>query len=142
MTIFALALASNLKPQQHLSQAIQALANVGECTQSKIYQIPCRDGIGADYFNLAIMMDCQHDFEYVRQFIHQLEINAQRIRPSHQISLDIDIIAWGDDLAHMQFNTKKIPLPIDVRLPMSDIWQSTHPLLSVESHHSYQIVNL
>ena len=45
-----------------------------------------------------------------------------RIRPSHQISLDVDLIAWGSDLEHMQFNPKKLPLALDVKIPMFDVW--------------------
>ena len=51
-----------------------------------------------------------------------MEFESGRIRPSHQITLDVDLIAWGQDLSSMQFNVKKLPLAVDVKIPLYDIW--------------------
>ncbi|HFF4525527.1 TPA: 2-amino-4-hydroxy-6-hydroxymethyldihydropteridine pyrophosphokinase, partial [Acinetobacter baumannii] len=37
-------------------------------------------------------------------------------------SLDVDLIAWGSDLDHMQFNSKKLPLALDVKIPLYELW--------------------
>ena len=55
--------------------------------------------------------------------LKNMEVASGRIRPSHQISLDVDLIAWGSDLEHMQFNPKKLPLALDVKIPMFDVWK-------------------
>jgi 2-amino-4-hydroxy-6-hydroxymethyldihydropteridine diphosphokinase len=52
-----------------------------------------------------------------------MEAVSGRVRPSHQISLDVDLIAWGENLEHMQFNPKKLPLALDVKIPMFDVWK-------------------
>ena len=55
--------------------------------------------------------------------LKKMEADSGRVRPSHQISLDIDLIAWGSHLTAMQFNPKKLPLALDVKVPMSDLWE-------------------
>ena len=67
-----------------------------------------------------------------------MEVAAGRVRPSHDIPLDIDIIAWGENLAQMQFNPKKLPLALDVKIPMWDIWQDE---AFVHSTHDNAIVS-
>lgn len=122
--IFALALASNLNAQQHLSWALKKLAQKGNLLSiSKAYQIPCRDGVGADYLNSACLLQLQmHDIQQVQQFLKTLETQAGRVRPSHQISLDIDLIAWQDNKqSNWQFNAKKMPFALDVKVPVYEI---------------------
>jgi 2-amino-4-hydroxy-6-hydroxymethyldihydropteridine diphosphokinase len=55
--------------------------------------------------------------------LKNMEAASGRVRPSHQISLDVDLIAWGENLEHMQFNPKKLPLALDVKIPMFDVWK-------------------
>lgn len=145
--ILALALASNFNASQHLAWAKYQIAKWGHCTWANTHQIPCRDGIGADYDNTAGLLwldDIQQQkfFEYFqiciqnqsaqrtsqdwitdfKQYLHILEQETGRKRPSHQISLDIDLIAWGENLQDMQFNPKKLPLPLDVVIPLREVW--------------------
>ncbi|ANF81901.1 2-amino-4-hydroxy-6-hydroxymethyldihydropteridine pyrophosphokinase [Acinetobacter sp. NCu2D-2] len=124
-TIFALALASNCHPQQHFQAAQQRIGTWGNVQFSPIYVIPCRDGIGADYWNSACLLKSPMTVEEVILALKQMEADSGRIRPSHQISLDVDLIAWGQDLSHMQFNQKKLPLALDVKIPMYDLWPNT-----------------
>ena len=137
--IFALALASNFNPQQHFTFAFSQLCRRGEVKFSAIYQIPCRDGIGATYWNSACLLYSEASVAEMMQWAKQLEQQSGRVRPSHQISLDVDVIAWGSDLSTMQFNPKKLPLALDVKIPMMDIWQDAifahtqHPFPIVES---------
>lgn len=122
-TIFALALASNCHPQQHFQAAQQRISTWGEVKFSPIYIIPCRDGVGADYWNSACVLKSTMTVEQIQTALKQMEADSGRIRPSHQISLDIDLIAWGLDLQQMQFNPKKLPLALDVKIPMRDVWR-------------------
>ena len=122
-TIFALALASNVQQQQNFTFAYAQLAELGHVEFSPIYQIPCRDGIGADYWNSACLLRSTLSVDDMIETLKRLETQSGRVRPSHQISLDIDVIAWGTNLTNMQFNLKKLPLALDVKIPLYDLWQ-------------------
>lgn len=122
-TIFALALASNCHPQQYFQAAQQRISAWGSVEFSPIYVIPCRDGIGADYWNAACLVKSSVSVEQMIQDLKQMEVDSGRVRPSHAISLDVDLIAWGKNLGEMQFNSKKLPLALDVKIPMWDIWE-------------------
>ncbi|MFW1966463.1 2-amino-4-hydroxy-6-hydroxymethyldihydropteridine diphosphokinase [Acinetobacter guillouiae] len=121
--IFALALASNRDPQQNFQKAFAQIAYLGMVSFSPIYLIPCRDGIGADYWNAACLVQSQLSVDEMLSLLKKMEAESGRVRPSHQISLDIDLIAWGSHLTAMQFNPKKLPLALDVKVPMSDLWE-------------------
>ncbi|AOA58583.1 2-amino-4-hydroxy-6-hydroxymethyldihydropteridine diphosphokinase [Acinetobacter larvae] len=132
-TIFALALASNLHPKQHIQYAIEQLRPHGLMQLSSIYEIPCRDGVGADYYNAAALLSSHQSVAQIQDLFKQLEQSCGRHRPSHDISLDVDLIAWGADLQQMQFNPKKLPLALDVKIPLYEIWQ--HADLKHIAHH-------
>ena len=136
-TIFALALASNCNPKQHFLRAIAQISELGDFKFSKIYLIPCRDGIGAEYWNAACLVRSHLKAFEVTAYLKQMEADSGRIRPSHNISLDVDLIAWGDDLTHMQFNPKKMPLALDVKIPMYDIWENE---LFEHQHDTFPVV--
>ena len=123
-TIFALALASNLDPESHFQIAYQTIQSWGEVTFSHVYQIPCRDGVGANYWNSACLLKSLKSRSEIEIALKQLEARSGRIRPSHQISLDVDLIAWGDHLSKMQFNPKKMPLAVDVKIPLYELWKN------------------
>lgn len=135
--IFALALASNDYPEQHFQQVYRQIADMGQVQFSQIYLIPCRDGVGAEYWNSACLLKSKLTVEAMILILKKMEQDAGRIRPSHQISLDIDLIAWGTDLEHMQFNLSKLPIATDVKIPMREIW--THPFFE-KQQHNFQIV--
>lgn len=121
-TIFALALASNLDPRPHFEQVYTELQRLGVVTFSNIYVIPCRDAIGADYWNGACLLKSRLTVDTLIDTLKKMETASGRVRPSHQISLDIDLIAWGVNLDQMQWNPKKLPLALDVKIPMQEIW--------------------
>lgn len=120
-TIFALALASNFQPKQHLTWAIQQLACLGALELSHVYQIPCRDGVGEDYLNCACILRCHLSSQDLQDLLKDLEQHTGRVRPSHKISLDIDLIAWGKQLSELQLNQKKMPFAPDVKIPMYEL---------------------
>lgn len=137
-TIYALALASNDQPEQNFESAYRSLCALGSTQFSAIYLIPCRDGIGADYWNAACLLYSALPVDEVVAHLNALEHASGRVRPSHKISLDLDLIAWGSDLAHMQFNPKKLPLALDVKLPLAELWQ--HPNLTDADQKCYPIM--
>lgn len=130
---YALALASNLHPEQHFREVFAALEQLGAVQYSPIYQIPCRDGVGADYWNAACILTCASTPDQIQNLFKQWEADSGRVRPSHHISLDIDLIAWGSHLDQMQFNPKKMPLALDVKIPLAQLWH--HSLFEHQTHH-------
>ncbi|WP_151715276.1 2-amino-4-hydroxy-6-hydroxymethyldihydropteridine diphosphokinase [Acinetobacter sp. TUM15071] len=139
-TIFALALASNVQQQQNFTFAYEQLSSLGTVEFSPIYEIPCRDGIGADYWNSACLLKSRLCVDEVTEILKQLEAQSGRVRPSHHISLDIDVIAWGETLDHMQFNPKKLPLALDVKIPLYDLWQ--HADLAHLQNMQYPVITM
>ena len=139
-TIFALALASNLQQQQNFTFAYEQIAQLGRVVFSPIYEIPCRDGIGADYWNSACLLTSQLSIDEITELLKRLEQQSGRTRPSHQITLDIDVIAWGHTLENMQFNPKKLPLALDVKIPLFDLWQ--HADLSYDRKVNYPVITM
>lgn len=121
--LFALALSSNVDRDVHFKSIYHALCQLGQAKFSSIYQIPCRDGVGAAYWNSACLLECDLSVSELIYYLKQLEQQAGRVRPSHTIPLDVDLIAWGQDLNSMQFVEKKLPLPLDVKIPLVELWQ-------------------
>lgn len=121
-TIFALALASNHQPEQHFRRVYHQLQQLGSLQCSSIFLIPCRDGVGADYWNAACLLSSAVALTELNAQLKAMEFASGRVRPSHKISLDIDLIAWGQSLNQMQFNPKKLPLALDVKIPMQELW--------------------
>lgn len=139
-TIFALALASNVDQQKNFLFAYDQIASLGRVKFSPIYEIPCRDKIGADYWNSACLLISQLNFDQIVETLKKLEAQSGRVRPSHNISLDIDVIAWGHSLKHMQFNPRKLPLALDVKIPLFDLWQ--HNDLMYQQQISYPVITM
>ncbi|MCE1270575.1 MAG: 2-amino-4-hydroxy-6-hydroxymethyldihydropteridine diphosphokinase [Acinetobacter sp.] len=139
-TIFALALASNLKQKQNFTFAYQQILSLGIVEFSSIYRIPCRDRVGADYWNSACLLKSRLSVDEITEILKNLEAQSGRVRPSHNISLDIDVIAWGETLNDMQFNPKKLPLALDVKIPLYDLWQI--PDLDYDRKNSYPVISM
>ena len=107
-TIFALALASNNNPKQHFLYASEQLAKIGQLQFSNSYLIPCRDGVGADYWNAACLLKSSLSVTDISVLLKNMEATSGRIRPSHQISLDVALIAWGGGLRTYAVQSQKI----------------------------------
>ncbi|ALH95825.1 2-amino-4-hydroxy-6-hydroxymethyldihydropteridine diphosphokinase [Acinetobacter equi] len=136
--IFALALASNFEPQLNFDTAYRQIQSLGETHFSNIYLIPCRDGVGEDYWNSACLLKSHLNEHEMLNLLKKIEEESGRVRPSHKISLDIDLIAWGEQLSNMQFNTKKLPLALDVKIPLCEIWQ--HSMFEGISLNQYPVI--
>ena len=77
-TIFALALASNFNPKPHFQQALRQIQALGHVEFSKIYVIPCRDGIGADFH--VDVFQCVKAIGIAEINVFQREMAAQGLR--------------------------------------------------------------
>ncbi|WP_109440304.1 2-amino-4-hydroxy-6-hydroxymethyldihydropteridine diphosphokinase [Acinetobacter haemolyticus] len=139
-TIFALALASNVQQSENFNFAYTQIANLGIVEFSSIYEIPCRDGVGDDYWNSACLLKSHLSIDEIVDILKKLEQQSGRVRPSHHISLDIDVIAWGENLDQMQFNPKKLPLALDVKIPLYELWQNQ--ILQYDQNRKYPIITM
>lgn len=139
-TIFALALASNVQQLENFNFAYAQIMSLGTVEFSSIYEIPCRDGVGADYWNSACLLKSHFSADEIVDILKNLEQQSGRVRPSHHISLDIDVIAWGESLDQMQFNPKKLPLALDVKIPLYELW--SNQILQYDQNRKYPIITL
>ncbi|MFW2057495.1 2-amino-4-hydroxy-6-hydroxymethyldihydropteridine diphosphokinase [Acinetobacter haemolyticus] len=139
-TIFALALASNVQQLENFNFAYAQIMSLGTVEFSSIYEIPCRDGVGADYWNSACLLKSHLSVDEIVDILKKLEQQSGRVRPSHHISLDIDVIAWGESLDQMQFNLKKLPLALDVKIPLYELWPNQ--ILQYDQNRKYPIITL
>ncbi len=139
-TIFALALASNVQQLENFNFAYAQIMSLGTVEFSSIYEIPCRDGVGADYWNSACLLKSHLSVDEIVDILKKLEQQSGRVRPSHHISLDIDVIAWGESLDQMQFNPKKLPLALDVKIPLYELW--SNQILQYDQNRKYPIITL
>ncbi len=139
-TIFALALASNVQQLENFNFAYAQIMSLGTVEFSSIYEIPCRDGVGADYWNSACLLKSHFSADEIVDILKNLEQQSGRVRPSHHISLDIDVIAWGESSDQMQFNPKKLPLALDVKIPLYELWPNQ--ILQYDQNRKYPIITL
>ncbi len=139
-TIFALALASNVQQLENFNFAYAQIMSLGTVEFSSIYEIPCRYGVGADYWNSACLLKSHLSVDEIVDILKKLEQQSGRVRPSHHISLDIDVIAWGESLDQMQFNPKKLPLALDVKIPLYELWPNQ--ILQYDQNRKYPIITL
>lgn len=121
--LYALAISSNQNRTHWSKVAMQQLRSLGECMFSPVYQIPCRQAKGADYFNFAALLESTLSFDALNDTLKQLETQSGRVRPSHDIPLDIDIIAFGKTVDNLQLVASRLPLPFDAVKPLSELWR-------------------
>ncbi|MDE2420287.1 MAG: 2-amino-4-hydroxy-6-hydroxymethyldihydropteridine diphosphokinase [Gammaproteobacteria bacterium] len=126
-----LALGSNDQPESSLDFACVELAKLGEVFCSSRYEFPPRSGVGVDYINMAVRLDSELTVDEVRKTIYQLEDAAGRIRKSSVIRLDIDVIAWEIVGQSAIFDIHRLPLPMDVIVPMKEIWTGFEQVVSI-----------
>lgn len=121
--IYALALGSNQDPEQALAEAKAHLAMLGRCEYSPLFELPDRDGGGQMYINLAILLFCPPmDLSLLQARLQQIEIDCGRVWQSKIVRLDIDLIAYGETVAQLQVISRRLPLPLDVSLPLRHLW--------------------
>jgi 2-amino-4-hydroxy-6-hydroxymethyldihydropteridine diphosphokinase len=126
-----LALGSNDQAEPSLDFACVELAKLGEVLLSARYALPPRSGAGVEYSNMAVRLDTDLAVESIRQIIYQLEDDAGRIRKSNIIRLDIDLIAWQLFGQSVTFDQHRFPLPMDVIIPMREIWGDFGSVISL-----------
>lgn len=122
--IYALALGTNIDHAAALEQVRHALARLGDCQYSPVYELPDRAGRAhLVYWNQAVLLTTQEmSCEALLVELDQIERHCGRVRPSQYVRMDIDLIGAGDQMATLQVITERLPLPADVLLPMLALW--------------------
>ena len=104
MTRAYLSLGSNIKPEQHLRAAIDALhAQFGDLLVSSVYRTEAVGFDGPAFLNMAVGLDTDWTPEDLDDWLHALEDREGRRRDVERYSsrtLDIDIILFGDLIVH------------------------------------------
>lgn len=121
--IYAVSIGSNFQHTEAFAQARQALANLGRCQFSPCFELPDRDGSAQIFWNMAALIDSPiAQVDEFEQRLYQIEANCGRIRPSQQVRLDLDLIAYGQDQTSLQILPKRLPLTADVQTPLRTLW--------------------
>jgi 2-amino-4-hydroxy-6-hydroxymethyldihydropteridine diphosphokinase len=128
-----LALGSNSQAQFSLDFAAAELAKLGDVLLSQRYDMPPRSGVGVDYVNMAVRLDSDLTTDAIRSTIVDIEDRAGRVRRSNVIRLDIDLIAWAEYGQLPVFDHHRLPLPMDVIVPMEDVWEGFGQVLDTLS---------
>jgi len=118
---FWLALGSNHQSKAHLDVACTMLATLGALELSSRFETTPRCGYGVNYCNMAVQLDAAISVDEMLSEIKRLEALAGRVKPSEIVPLDIDLIAWQDGQT-IRFDPHRLPLALDVILPMQEIW--------------------
>ena len=96
-----LSLGSNLEPQRHLAQALDALPalpQAGAAQASALYRCPAVGFDGPDFVNAALRMPWCGSLEALQAAVHEIEDAAERDRNAPRFAsrtLDIDIVLYG-----------------------------------------------
>jgi len=121
--MYAVSIGSNFQHLDAFAQAKRALSQLGVCQFSACFELPDRDGSAQVFWNMAALVDSPigqaTEFE---RLLHQIEADCGRIRPSKQVRLDLDLIAYGQDQASLQILPKRLPLTVDVQMPLQTLW--------------------
>lgn len=95
-----LSLGSNQQPERHLASALAELrARFGALRVSAAYRFPAVGFDGADFINLAAVLNTDLEPEALNDWLHALEERHGRRRDVPRFSdrtLDIDIVLYGD----------------------------------------------
>ena len=121
--MYAVSIGSNFQHLDAFAQAKRALSQLGGCQFSACFELPDRDGSAQIFWNMAALIDSPiAQVDEFEQRLYQIEANCGRIRPSQQVRLDLDLIAYGQDQTSLQILPKRLPLTVDVQTPLRTLW--------------------
>lgn len=100
MTLVALSLGSNSDPENHLIAGLNALrVKFGALRISTVFESESVGFSGANFLNLAVIIDTTDTLEELARYLKQLEDQHGRNRSEPRFSgrtLDIDILTYGE----------------------------------------------
>ena len=135
-TVFV-SLGSNVVPAKNISLALKALRYLfDELTLSTIYESKPVGFLGHNFYNLVVAFETELTLNIVTNELKQIEKAQGRSRIKNQVTIDLDILLYGD------FIDKSRNLPRDditqkafVLRPLSEIAAHLkHPILGTYYH--------
>lgn len=140
MTQVFLSLGSNENGKYHLSQALLQLSrHLGKLNYSSVYRSPPINGVGNDYYNMAVGLDSTQPMSELATICKAVESSLGRKSQAKNdtlaaiITIDIDVLLVGDSTGHFAVAENKTLL-----LPHPDIELHSHvlvPLAELAPHY-------
>lgn len=136
MTTAYVSMGSNIEPQKHIQQGLQALAQIyGELVVSSVYESQAVGFEGDNFLNLVVSFETETEPVAIDEQLKHIEQQAGRERGEEQFvarSLDLDLLVYND----LVIINNKLSLPRDeilkyafVLLPLAEIApQRKHPV--------------
>ncbi len=121
--MYAVSIGSNFQQQTAFAEARIALGALGACQFSDCFELPDRDGSTDVFWNMAVLIDsvCVSVEQFTQQLL-QIEQACGRVRPSRYVRLDLDLIAYGQDHHSLMILSNRLPLTVDVQMPLQTLW--------------------
>ena len=121
-----LSLGSNYQQEKHFFQAFAALSDVfGELIFSPVYESLAMNVVAENassdeqwYYNVVVGFDSHKGVAEIQQVIHAIENDCARDRTQSYVSIDIDLLLYGDAAGVVD----------GVTLPRADILSCAHVL--------------
>ena len=132
MTQVVVAIGSNYQRELNITAALDALSDhFGELLISPVYESPAIE-TGHHYYNLVVAFSSDVGASAIKQQLRTIEDNQYRQRHSDQVTLDLDLLLYGDQ--SLVNDSVHIPHPDIlsrdfVLRPLADLLPATlHPL--------------
>ena len=135
-----IAIGSNIEKERNIPEAVRLLRRARGITVERVSQVFESPSVGGpddapDFFNAAVLVSSELDYEELQAVAHAVEDELGRIRsddPNAPRTADLDVVYYGDLVGER--NGKQIPDPdvltaAHVALPIADaVPEWTHPV--------------
>ena len=135
-----IAIGSNIERERNIPEAVRLLRRARGITVERVSQVFESPSVGGpddapDFFNAAVLVSSELDYEELQAVAHAVEDELGRIRsddPNAPRTADLDVVYYGDLVGER--NGKQIPDPdvltaAHVALPIADaVPEWTHPV--------------
>lgn len=122
MPLVALSLGSNISPERHLREALDALeARYGYLRTSSVFESEAVGFAGANFLNMVVVLETDDSLQALSRFLKEYEDRHGRVRSGPKTSgrtVDIDILMYGDLCGHYG----------DIELPRPEITENAFVL--------------
>lgn len=97
MVWVALGLGSNHEPEANLASALdELLLQFRDLALSWVFRSQARDGAAPDYLNMTVGIETDMPLQDLVKLLKKIEDKHRRERGSERVTLDIDLLLYGD----------------------------------------------
>ncbi|MCB1665785.1 MAG: 2-amino-4-hydroxy-6-hydroxymethyldihydropteridine diphosphokinase [Pseudomonadales bacterium] len=122
MPLVALSLGSNISPERHLRDALDALeSRYGYLRTSSVFESEAVGFAGANFLNMVVVLETDESLQALSRFLKEYEDRHGRVRSGPKASgrtVDIDILLYGEQCGSFE----------DVELPRPEIIENAFVL--------------